>query len=62
MDFKDVCKTFYFNKKNNNELIFFDENEVFSINYKSEGRDRKKIYGMKNTLNDPPNYAVFSPD
>lgn len=61
-EFPDVCKTFYFSNKNNEELIFFSKTDVFKINYNDDTKEKTYLYRMSNTLHDPPLYGVFSPD
>ena len=62
VEFDDSCSTFHFNSRNTNELFFFTMDEVFKLDYMDEGKDRETVYRLDNTLSDPANFGVFSPD
>jgi hypothetical protein len=61
-DFEDACPRFVFDQKNNEQLIFFTQEEIFKFDYMDEGADRVVMYTLKNTLDDPARFGVFNTD
>ena len=61
-EYHDACITFQFNNKNSNELLFITADELFKLNYLDEGQDRETVYELKESLDDQPNFCVFSKD
>ena len=49
-----------FSKKNTNEMYFFTKDSVFLWDYKDEGKERRTIYNLTNTLADHPKFGVFN--
>lgn len=43
-----------------NELVFFSKEEVFSIDYMDEGKDRDILYTYKSSLGHKPKFGVFN--
>jgi len=58
--FHEACMQFDFDKKSNDHLIFFSNEEVFRYNYVSE--EKQTIYTYKNPLEEQPTFGVFNED
>jgi len=51
---------FLFRAGHENELIFFTQEDVFSIDYMDEGKEREILYTYKEPLDDVPKFGVFN--
>ena len=51
---------FLFRANHENELIFFTKEDVFSIDYMDEGKDRETLYTFKSPLDDISKFGVFN--
>jgi len=57
-----TCVQFFFNKKNNNELLFFTATEIFKFNLLKETDNEETVYTLNNFLLDPPSFGIFNHD
>jgi len=61
-DDKDSCIQFSFNLKNSCELLFFTREELYSIDYVDEAKDRVTVYSFENQLGATPKFGEFNKD
>ena len=57
-----TCVQFFFNKKNNNELLFFTATEIFKFNLLKDSDNEETLYTLNNFLLDPPSFGIFNDD
>ena len=60
-EFDDTCPDFFFNKKNTDELLFFQPDGVIKFNYKTDTESQH--YKLpEHRLDNEPDNAIFGPD
>jgi hypothetical protein len=51
---------FLFRAGHENELLFFTREDVFSIDYMDEGKEREILYRFREPFDDIPKFGVFN--
>jgi len=59
-EMENACQQFYFNIKNNNELLFFTGKIVFKFHYNDESKDIQKIYDIQEKFDERPQIGVWN--
>jgi len=60
MGYSKVCSTFYFNNKNNDELLFADSSKIVSFNFISQ--THCVFFDFKGDFTEPPAFFAFNSD